>query len=382
MQITKSNNVPIFWVTLLLLIANMQTTSALSLYGLSIVVFSLCVLILFYHYPHILIEVLLLAIIFIFTLMIVTAIQLPDYSIYTGLNKIIISRALLAIFWILCMIIISGAINEVTNRQLSVALAVVIIVMSVFLILQNISYYFFNYIIDFSTMTGGELSRSYYSGLYRPAGFLPEPAVYSGHMAGLIALYMYYRKKANAIILLGLISILLTLSTVGVILVILLCLSYFVSIKKNPLIFIFILFLFVLFLTIISPLLVERFDLFINGNDTSNNLKLEAIINFFANEKILLFGYGMVGHDHPLLPDFYEAIKDVTIFGALFSIYGTIIGCILLFILSYYWISSTLDLKYKIILLIPLIKICSPGYLFFHIYMLLYFIVLRKGNKK
>lgn len=367
--------------TLLLLIVNMQTTSALTLYVLNILLVGVLSFILFLKYRCFDLGILLLAMLFSICLIIVTCIQLPRYEMYTGLNTIIISKTSLSIYWIMCVVLIAKAISYLKTEQFIIALSVVIVLMSAFLFLQTISYYIFNYSLDFSTLTGGEGARSYYGLLYRPSGFLPEPSVYSGHMTALLALYLYYRKKIDYIFYIGFISVVLSFSTAGILLSILLYLMFSLIHKKSVFFYITSFLLVFIFIFFVLPLLMERFDLFLSGGDSSNNIKIDAIKNYFSDDNIFSFGYGMVGRDNPSLPSYYEALKDVTIFGAFFSIFGTFLGSILIFITSVFWTRSNLDLRYKIILLIPLLKLCSPSYAFFYIYILIYFLNLKRSFK-
>lgn len=253
--------------------------------------------------------------------------------------------------------------------------------MSFFVILQFFSYYILNITIDFSLITGGIESRSYF-GNYRPSGFLPEPAVYCGHMSGLLSLYLFYNKKIDKYFIFGVLSIFITQSTVGVILVSLTISIYLLSFKitKNKL-FMLLAFL-VVILLFIAPEIANRVNLFIQGTDTSNNLKIDAVLNFLKDDNIFIFGYGLVSKDHIELPTYYEAIKDLTIFGSILSIFGVFFGIIIVIPLLYILIKSKTELLYKLILFIPLLKLCSPSYAFFYIYISIFFIILLDKKNK
>ncbi|KFC86792.1 hypothetical protein GHAL_3324 [Hafnia alvei ATCC 13337] len=270
-----------------------------------------------------------------------------------------------------------GCISNVSSSSMSKVVNFVIFIMSVFIFIQIASHYFLGLNIDFSQMTGGGLSRSYYGEVYRPSGFLPEPAVFSGHMCALLALSLYYNKKLNFYFYFGTLAVLGTLSTVGIILCACLYISFIMSVKNNLFSYI-IFFLFILLFSIfIFPSLADRYELFINGVDSSNNLKIDAIKNFFGDKDIFLYGYGVIGRDHPLLPPYFEAIKDVTIFGAIFSVYGVVLGAVVFLLFVVVFIKSSLSFRSKIILTIPLMKLCTPSYAFFFIYLAIYFLILN-----
>lgn len=370
----------VFLFTMMLLMANMQTISAVSLYGFSIILFGLIVFILCIKSLHVDLNVLLLALVFIILLSIVTFLQLPRYRDYSGLEKIFISRVLLSIYWIICIAMISGAIENLKKIQIEKSISIVIILMSSFVFIQTICYYLFNQVVDFSELTGGDLSRSYYGVLYRPSGFLPEPAMYSGHMTALMALYLFCKKKIDYVFYLGFISVFLTFSTAGMLLNILLYIVFSISHKKNM--FFYLLFIVVAsaFCIFILPLLFDRFDLFLNGGDASNNIKIDAVNNLLSHDDILYYGYGIIGRDHPSLPSYFDALRDLTIFGAFYTVFGVIIGTALLIVFTLFWLGSNLDFKYKVLLFIPLLKLSNPCYLFFYIYMLVYFLILKRGK--
>ncbi|MEB6858737.1 hypothetical protein NA898_16785 [Proteus cibi] len=252
--------------------------------------------------------------------------------------------------------------------------------MSLFVLFQFFSYYILNITIDFSLITGGIESRSYY-GNYRPSGFLPEPAVYCGHMSGLLSLYLFYNKKIDKCFILGVLSIFITQSTVGIILISLIITIYLFSFKTNKNKLILILVFLIIILLFIAPEIINRIDLFAQGIDTSNNLKIDAVINFFKDDNVFTFGYGLVSRDHIELPTYYEAIKDLTIFGSILSIFGVFFGTTIIIILLYIVISSKVEMKYKLILFVPLLKLCSPSYVFFYIYILIFFIILINNKE-
>lgn len=376
---TLKNRYNLILFTALLLVSNMQTTSFISLYIINILILGVVCLSIIIINRVINIKLLIITFIIILFLWISTFLELENGS-YSKESVIIIYKKLLLIsYWaILCSTAIS-IINKIPEEQISLSLRIIILVMSLYLITQMISFYCFDFRLDFSLLTGGVPSRSYY-GTYRPSGFLPEPSVYSGHMMGLLALYFVYRKKIDAIFIIGLFSVLLSQSTAGIILVFIMLIpilgNSFFS-KRN---FIFIVTLLFITLYLIYPNLIDRYESFISGADTSNNLKLDGLYHF-AHNNTLFTGFGVIAKDHYSFPTYYEAIKDYTIFGNIITIYGIIIGTLFLFSFIYLTVKSKLSLLYKIVLIIPLMKLCSPNYSFFFIYLSIYIIIMMRQNK-
>ncbi|EKA95261.1 hypothetical protein HMPREF1311_03616 [Proteus mirabilis WGLW6] len=366
-----------YLIILLLLITNMQTTSAFSLYFLCIFVFGLIATLIVVTNHTIKLSLLISIIVLILTLGILTNFHADRYVNYIGLNDILYKKYILVIFWSLMSLLSINIFIHTPKSIIKKSLSIVILIMSFFVILQFFSYYALNITIDFSLITGGIESRSYF-GNYRPSGFLPEPAVYSGHMSGLLSLYLFYNKKIDRYFILGMTSIFITQSTLGIILISLILITYLLTskIKKNKLFFTSI-FLALIFLFIV-PEIVNRIDVFTQGADTSNNLKLLAIMNFIQDDNIFSFGYGLVSKDHDYLPSYYEATKDITLFGSILSIYGVFLGTIILLVFIFILLKSKIQVKYKLILTIPLLKLCSPGYAFFFIYILWFFIILNE----
>ncbi|AYY82554.1 hypothetical protein ABN102_14600 [Proteus vulgaris] len=370
-----------YLIILLLLITNMQTTSAFSLYFLCIFVFGLIAALIVVTNHTIKLNFLISTIALILILGILTKLHADRYVNYIGLNEILYKKYILVIFWSLMSLLSINIFIHTPNDIIKNSLSIIILIMSFFVILQLFSYYILNITIDFSLITGGIESRSYF-GNYRPSGFLPEPAVYCGHMSGLLSLYLFYNKKIDKYFILGVLSIFITQSTVGVILVSLIISIYLLSFKINKNKLFLILAFLMIILLFIAPEIINRINLFLQGTDTSNNLKVDAVINFLKDDNIFIFGYGLISKDHIELPTYYEAIKDLTIFGSALSIFGIFFGIIIIILLLYILTVSHVELLYKIILFIPLLKLCSPSYAFFYIYISLFFIILLDKRNK
>lgn len=386
MRLTSHQGLDKILLFLLLMIPNMYTTSPFSLYGLQIILFGILAVYIVYRNKNFDLSILLIVMSLVAMLFATSVYHVNYYSdlVYSGVDIIIFKRLILCSFWAILSAFVVEYVFSFNRNDITKILSLVIIIPSLFIITQIIVHYFLGFNFDFSIMTGGIPSRSYY-GSYRPSGFMPEPAVYSGQMIALLALFLFFNKKINYVFILGVISIFISQSIAGILLLMLLTGSYILlfSSMKN---IIYSLSGFGGVLILASPKLIERYQLFISGKDASNNIKGDAVINFMTNPDIYIFGYGIVGRDNPNLPSYYEALKDLTIFGSSLSIYGVFIGglfCILLIGLFY---CSKLDFKMKIILFIPLLKLCSPSYPLFWLYLCVVLKILLsskcKENKK
>lgn len=380
MNQTNKDNLNYILFLLLILLPNMQTTSFLSLYIINIVLLPLVCLTIITINKKINIKLIIIIMISVILMNISTILELGNGHYTNDAITIIYKKIALISYWaILCSLGVS-IISELPQKKITSAIKITILIMSTYLLMQMISYHFLDYSLDFSLLTGGINSRSYF-GTYRPSGFLPEPSVYSGHMIALLALYFTYNKKIDIPVIIGIASILLSQSTAGIILALLMivCIlsQYFLS-KKNS---ILILASLIVTMYFIYPKLLDRYHLLLSGADTSNNLKITGLQHFYYNDTFFT-GFGVIARDHSSLPDYYEAIKDYTLFGNILTIYGIPIGTIILILLSYLIIRSKLSISNKIILSLPFIKLCSPNYSFFFIYFGIYIILLSSKKNK
>ncbi|WP_267963947.1 hypothetical protein, partial [Testudinibacter sp. TR-2022] len=281
-------------------------------------------------------------------------------------------------FWIMSLIILYNYIKHVSIFFIKKSIELFILFLSCILAVQLISVYAFDYIIDFSILIGGDEVRSFSSGFfpYRPTAVFSEPSIFSGVMLCLITIY-YILSGNSKVILAGLASMALTFSILGVFLAfIAFSIIFYKNNFKN---LILILFFFSLGFYFFNELLASRYDSFLQGDDSSNNIKID-VLNYLASSwEILFFGYGVIGKGAEA-PSYFEALYDLTFFINMISMFGTIFGGFILF----YIISEILKIKVTfrmfILIFLSLVKISSPMMLFFNFFIMMLFVLKYKGE--
>lgn len=274
------------------------------------------------------------------------------------------------IFWFFIFSLITPFFQELNRRDVVSILQTWIIIFSLFLYAQFLLYYVFGYVVDYSVILGGEPSRILNNVGLRASGLTSEPSIYSGMMISLLILhYIYNGQKNNFYTLFGGVSILLTFSTLGFFLFTLylsITLLRHMSIKKIILLIGTITSVVVL----IMPLLISRYERFINGDDVSNNVKFSVVENLLNNTSLFTLGYGVVGYSDGA-PDYYQALYDLTLFGNLFVIFGIPLGIFTSVYIFLLLLKIDLPLSIKALILLGVVKISIPNYIFFYLFVLM-----------
>ncbi|QLZ41992.1 MULTISPECIES: hypothetical protein [Citrobacter] len=277
------------------------------------------------------------------------------------------------LYWIFLFVIIYPYIKSVSRVDLMCSLRCWIVIYSIFLFYQYINYYFFNVVIDYSVLLGGEPSRMFNNLGLRPSGLTSEPSIYSGIMISLLSLYYFLNGNRNTVVIyIGIFSIFFTYSTLGILLAI--AFLIVTNLKKiNAKSVSVLIFSFVLVCIYFLPSILSRFDKISTGSDVSNNIKFEVVQGLFNESSIMLLGYGLIGNS-PDAPAYYQALYDLTYFGNLIVIFGLPIGIIFIAISLYFLLRSSFTYSEKIIILLTLVKITIPNFIFFYflLAMLLY----------
>ncbi len=306
-----------------------------------------------------------------FFIFIMTYIQ----STYLIHKEILWLQTIRIYFWISCCIIIYDSIIKLPLPIIEKCIEKIILLFSISVIFQSIIYYFFNFIIDYSLLLGGTESRMSYNGLFRPSGLTSEPSITSGIIISLLSLYYIFYKKINMIYIIALIACFLSLSTIGIILASIFFIIAFSS-KKNILFF---LILIPLVIFILAQELTYRYNNFVNGLDSSNNIKLEVAQKFFDSNEIFWGGFGFIGKSVSA-PNFYEALYDSTFLGNSIIIFGAPLGVIILISFTLFIFNLNLSLKEKCLVFLSLLKTSSPTFSFFNVFILL-LVVISKNRK-
>lgn len=197
--------------------------------------------------------------------------------------------------------------------------------------LQLVLYYIFSYDLDFSNLMGGAGNRALnYSEIYRPTGIYDEPAIYGLYLSVLIASKLFFTKKLDFLVLVGLITMLLTFSFVSIILAVGIILITF---SKRLSVFSFILCCLVMLLAILivyenswmPDFLLNRLDSLLEGNDGSTSNKVQSFQFWLNNESVRNFGFGFIGL-RGWTPEFFDAIYDMTLYGTAITQFGVILA--------------------------------------------------------
>lgn len=341
-------------------------------YGTQLILLALIVILMIINSNKINIKSFIYIFIISFFILTLTYIQ----SIYLKHQQILWLQSIRVCFWISCCIIAYSELMKYHPTVIKKCIEKLVFIISIFIIFQYISYYIFNIVIDYSTLLGGSKSRILYNNIFRPSGLTAEPSITSGILISLLSIYYIFNKKFNIIYLVGIISCLLSSSTIGIILASVFFIIAFTS-KKN-------LFLILLITPLISivliPEIIIRYEKLINGFDSSNNIKIDVITNFINTEEIFYLGYGFIGKSESA-PRFYEALYDLTIFGNSFIIFGFPIGIIVFLLLCLFIGTLNFSLKEKSLILLSMMKISSPTFPFFNIFVLLLIIVSKMRKK-
>ena len=248
----------------------------------------------------------------------------------------------------------------------------IILVNVILFLIQFFSHYVFNENIDYNMLTGGAGSRNEWGTLYRASGVYDEPAVFCMHMTGLIVLRWIISKENIIFCNLALICMCLSFSFVGI----LQAFSLFVLMGnsfKSKKIILMIVFLFVFFIYFYDNF-EERFLQFLNGDDGSNNTKIDVIKEFLSDENLIKYGYGFVGYrsDYPL---HYQGIYDLTFFGANFTIYGIFFGSIINMAFFFLIAKSKFSIKEVLMIFVALIKISTPTFMIYWFFIVTLFFI-------
>ncbi|QIW15374.1 hypothetical protein A4G20_03005 [Pasteurellaceae bacterium RH1A] len=365
---------PVFVAFFLLIFSIVEINAPIIAYGSQILGFGLIILSAYMTHPKISISV------FLFFFLILALMALLSIGQYSHLEyrQIFWLNTLRTLFWVGCAILMYDYISKKLNiSSLKNILKIAIILSAFMVILQFISFYVLDLELDLSKLLGGTGVRSLYSGYseisYRPTGLTSEPAIHSGIMFGLLTLYYILNKNIDWSVLLGIISILLTFSTLGVLLAFTYILITYTSSFSKFLLGIIIL---ILLGFLFQDYLLQRIESFSSGNDGSNNVKLAILDYFLSNSNIFLTGLGFVGKDSNA-PAFYEALYDMTYYFTPFIQYGIFIGSLVLLISLCLILHSSFSFKEKALISFALVKLSGPTFLFFNFFVMFLFVLHR-----
>lgn len=363
---------------LLLFCFSLDVQAPISFYGTQFIGLSLLLMYRFFVYPKISLKCIQL---FFFTVIFL--------EILCFFQNLYIEKNILILVYQRVIFLISVAILlydylKISNIEvLKKVFSFFITIMSLVVILQFFGFYFLNIdraLLDFGLLLGGEESRTWYFGdwVYRPTGITSEPAIFVGVQFALLAIQYLLDKDVVFSRLMGVFSLVLSMSFLGMILAGLFLLIVYSKNIKN---YIFGLFAFFLFYIFSFEMINARIEKFISGEDGSNNVKIEAFNYFLSDINITMFGYGFLFRSEGS-PQFYDALLDLTFYLNTFTIFGLLIGSVLISLFIYFLFKSETSIKEKLIILLSLIKLSNPSVLFFSLFIVLCVSILKKRKNQ
>jgi hypothetical protein len=369
----------IIFVSLLLLFFILDVQSPVLFYGTQIFGLLFLVVYRFIVYPKISKGALGL---FFFSIIFLELICFYQYQ-YIG-ESILFLVYQRVVFLICVAVLLYDYLIKVRRLVLIQSIKYFIFLLSGIVITQFVGFYFLNLdrgFLDFGLILGGEESRTWYLGdwVYRPVGLSSEPSMFVGVQFGLLTLQYILDKKAFFSRILGVVSLTLSMSFLGLILAALfLLICYSKGIKNYVLGLVFL----IIFYLFSYEKINTRLNLFADGGDGSNNIKFEALSFFVSDPNITLFGYGFLLPSSGS-PEFYDALLDLTFYINTITIFGFLFGTLILFFFAFYIINLRLGLRGKLLVLLSLVKLSNPSFLFFSCFVLFFFTIIRiKGGLK
>lgn len=211
-------------------------------------------------------------------------------SIFSG-------NALLGLAIIIGLILVVPGTHEIIRSDINFikyTLECVIFIAILFLFLQLLLFYFFGEYFDFTSLLGSIEGRGYRGyGLFRPHGTMQEPNAYSTVVLVLLYLYSKLKKVKHWLVNLAFVSVLLSLSLWGVLMVPIFYLFFYRNLFTNKALFIVVIILVFfsseIYQVIENTNIIERLDF--SSEDSSRNVRYGNIQSMF-DSKYILTGQG------------------------------------------------------------------------------------------
>ena len=204
-------------------------------------------------------------------------------------------------------------------------------------------------------------------------------------MTVLVSVRFLMNQRLTKLSALSILTVILSFSFVGIFQSIsLLFIIFFKDIRRKPSYIFWGLAVIVLASISFYDMFFQRYAIFIDGTDGSNNTKIDTLNFFINNVNYLYGGAGLIGYDPDVMPLFMQGLYDLTFFGSCISIFGIYIGsaiCILImaFIIFNYKLS---DILLIFICLLKINVMIYANYWFFIIAIIIIPIVKSKYRFK
>ncbi|MBI0396526.1 hypothetical protein I5554_18625 [Acinetobacter sp. TGL-Y2] len=371
---SSSKNTSVVFLLLLLFCFTLDVQSVIAFYGTQFFGLTLLLIYRFIVYPYINLNSLKLLMFMVCLLEFMCFIQ---YLYINDIIMVLIYQKV--IFLISVSLLLFDYIKLYDIKKINKALSIYIIFLSCTIFIQFIGFYILHLDkakLDVGVLLGGSPARTEYLGewVYRPTSITSEPSVFVGIQFGLLVLQYFIDEKAKLTRIIGIISICLSMSFLGLILVFLYLAIVYSKNIKNYIFGSLALFLFYLFS---FEMINARIEAFLDGDDGSNNVKLEVIEYFFSDINITLGGYGFLASSDNT-PVFYNALGDLTFFINTFTIFGLILGAFIMLYFVIFLIKSKSSVKEKALICLSLIKLSNPAFMFFSCFFLVLIVILNK----
>lgn len=285
------------------------------------------------------------------------------------INNVKLNGIILITVGAMYLIITSDIMKKIPPKIMSNIIAVVMITHVLIAFFQFVYWYAFGGDLDVSSIFGGSGHRSFYYGIYRITGVFDEPAIYSTFIMSFCFLRFYLMGRNDWVNYVGVVSIILSLSFAGIVIVFLYLLVSETWDKKIIFISI-VIFVVCLFVASFYPEIygsvLTRLETLQAGNDGSSNLKFQYVNFWLSDEQRILFGNGMVGY-YDGKPKFFESAFDLTFIFTTITTYGVVLS-IPLFLVLYYYLFKGQKRKNQLLLLIISLKMTSIIFPFFWVF--------------
>ncbi|WP_407714318.1 hypothetical protein ACJJWD_22380 [Comamonas testosteroni] len=288
-----------------------------------------------------------------------------------------IGNFILATLGVLTYFSLSHLMSDFSDKKILKAINFFIIFNLFFFLVQVISYYLISLDLNFGLILGGAGNRALnFTEIYRPTGIYDEPAIYGLFMSVLIVSRLFFEKKVDILVILGIVSLFFTFSFVSILLAfgiifILLAdrLGYGVSFV------ILILMIGILFLAYESSwmpdFLISRMSSLLSGEDGSTSHKFQSFDLWLNNENVRNFGFGFIGL-REWTPDYFDAIYDMTLYGTIITQFGLVLApFFILWIISFLLFNGCSVFSLLLCFLI-FIKLSAVHFLVFWVFLAFY----------
>lgn len=314
---------------------------------------------------------------------IVIFLELLSFFQYTYLDLPSVLVGVQKVVFLLSVIILNyDYLKNISENRLSKVLSYFILLLSIIIFLQFFGFYILGLgreFLDFGLMLGGTEARTWYLGetAFRPTGITSEPAVFIGIQFGLLVLQYLVDKRAFFSRIFGVLSLFLSLSFLGMILAVLYLVIVYSDSVKNYILGVISLFCFYIYS---FDLVNKRIELFLNGDDGSNNVKIDLVNFILEKNEIILFGYGFI---YPVenSPEFFDALGDLTFYINSLTIFGIILGFLILLLFFIYILHSKSTIKERVLICLALIKLSNPAVLFFSCFIVFVVVIMNKRKE-